>query len=97
MMMVIGRRVGRLRVLEGAALLALGLALGGGLDRLLGLRAVAFCLGLAAGLAIMAAVGRRRWRRTAAAPRPKGRRAQSGGPRYDLASDRSTDDQRWLM
>jgi len=97
-MMMIGRRVGRLRALEGAALLALALALGGGLDRLLGLRAVAFCLGLAAGLALVAAVGRRRWRRTAAAPRQaKGRRAQGAGPRYDLASDRSTDDQRWLM
>jgi hypothetical protein len=84
-------------------LLALGVSLVLTVARLLGLPLPPLLLGLACGLGV--AILSDRWRRRGKGRGAEGRSARlrvlSGGRavggNYDLAKDRSTDSQRWLM
>lgn len=69
--------------------------------RALGLATLPLALGLLAGAGLVLGIeGWRQKRRTARALHRSPRRSASAGlpgPRYDLAKDRTTDGQRWLM
>jgi predicted PurR-regulated permease PerM len=93
----------RSRTVAALLLLALGLGLMFPVARLVGLPLLPLALGLSCGVALAVLADRLRRRRKAREPetRPSRVRVLPGGKtvsrNYDLAQDRSTDGQRWLM
>jgi peptidoglycan/LPS O-acetylase OafA/YrhL len=93
----------RSRTLAALLLLALGLGLMFPVARLTDLPLFPLALGLACGVVLVVLADRLRRRRKAREPETRVSRVRvlpggkSVGRNYDLAKDRSTDGQRWLM